>query len=534
MPKKYYKGTQPSPYKKFLANVRLNGGDLNATFITSADLVNKIYSERWQLTTLSTRGLTTDLKRLYNLELSYENTQMLLKVFKYWAKTMAAGTTESRMGVICKLISKYGFQIISDSPFLKGSYAQLTTSHKKNLNYIFLVLHDIFLNKEFETQRDWCKENLPDEKVNPHDPVNGAYSDTEFNAHIDRALIDVSFNRSKWLAKKQDTTFLAYSAAICRTIALISSRRGAQLCQCKVCDLSEYGINNDDIQIDQKLISILFHKSKINDAGFRSKPEGDFFPFSEVFSQIIINYLVDYKALIKSYCDTLKTVFKQVPWECLPLFPDLLSIKSKNDLILPNMHSDLLHRNLAGNMGSATFSINRVRHTTITRGTELDLNNAALARLTGVTIPAVKNYKDLTKQSRHLINELFSKCNLLDISFKWTRQDYNEHFAKTYTDEFGREIGGVKKDTGCSGCTKKLGAPLGCYACGADLFIPFIEADHQSQLIKAQAKQGFLEKVGSNHHQLFEIKAIIKRILAVIHLQKEQLVIVGDSLDEQV
>ena len=65
-------------------------------------------------------------------------------------------------------------------------------------------------------------------------------------------------------------------------------------------------------------------------------------------------------------------------------------------------------------------------------------------------------------------------------------------------------------------------------------FIHFIEADHQSQLIKAQAKQGFLEKVGSNHHQLFEIKAIIKRILAVIHLQKEQLVIVGDSLDEQV
>ena len=315
---------------------------------------------------------------------------------------------------------------------------------------------------------------------------------------------------------------------------MISSRRAAQLCQCKICDLSDYGINKDDIHIDQKLVSILFYKSKLNNSGFRATPEGDAFPFSEMFTQIIINYLSDYKALIKSYCEMFNTEFKQLPWECYPLFPKILSIKSKNDLLSPNIHSDLLHRNLGRIITSTTFSINRVRHSAITRGMELDLNNAELARLTGVTIPAVKNYKDLTPQSRHLINERFSKHNLLDLSFKWSRQDYNEHFAKIYTDEFGREIGGVKKDLGCSGCTKKLGAPLGCYACGADLFIPFIEADHQSQLFKAQAKQSFLEKVGANHHQLFEIKNIIKRILAIIHLQNEQLAMAGGSLDEQI
>ena len=537
MPTNYHKNTQPapqSPYETFLADVSLNGGDLNETFITKSDLVNKIYSEKWKLSTLSTRGLTTDLTRLYILELGYKDTHMLLDVFKYWARTMAAGTTESRMGAICRIISKYGFQMISDSYFLKASYAQLTTSHKKSLNTLFLVLHDIFLNKEFKVQRAWCKNNLPDEKVNPHDPVNGAYSDTEFNTHLDKALIDVSINRSEWLAKKEDTIFLTYSAAICRIIALISSRRAAQLCQCKVCDLSDYGVNNDDIHIDQKLISIIFHKSKINDAGFRAMPEGDYFPFSEFFSQIIINYLADYKALLKSYCVTFKAVFQQVPLECFPLFPELLSIKSKNDLLSPNMHSGLLHRNLGRILTSVTFSINRVRHSTITRGMELDLNNAELARLTGVTIPAVKNYKDLTPQSRHLINERFSKNNLLALSFKWTQQDYNKHFDKIYTDEFGRELGGVKKDLGCYGCTKKLGAPLGCYLCGADLFIPFIEADHQSQLNKAQAKQDFLEKVGANHHQLFEIKGIIKRIQAIIQLQNEQLAMGGGSLDEQI
>jgi hypothetical protein len=534
MPKKPIKVIQPSRFERFLADVSINGGDLNATFITKADLINKIYSERWQLASLSTRGRTTDLTRLYNLDLSYKNTLLLLDVFKYWARTMAAGTTDSRIGSICKIINKYGFQIILDSHFLKGSYGQLSTSFKKNLNVLFLVLHNVFLKKEFEIQRVWCKDNLPEENINPHDPVNGAYSDTESNAHIDKALIDVAIKQTAWTEKSEDTMFLAYSSAVCKTIALISSRRAAQLCQCKICDVSSYGIDNDEIHIDQNLVSILFYKSKINDSGFRATPEGDIFPFSELFTQIIITYLADYKALLKSYCDTFNSEFQQLPWECFPLFPDLLAIKLKNDLISPNMHSDLLHRNLGGIFNSATFSINRVRHSTITRGTELDLNNAALARLTGVTIPAVKNYKDLTPQSRHLINDLFSKRNLLDLSFKWTRQDYNEHFSKIYTDEFGRELGGVKKDAGCSGCTKKLGAPLGCYACGADLFIPFIEADHQSQLIKAQAKQGFLEMVGSNHHQLFEIKSIIKRIKAIIQIQNEKLAMGGGSLDEQI
>ena len=64
----------------------------------------------------------------------------------------------------------------------------------------------------------------------------GAYSDTEFNAYMDKALIDISLRRNAWLTKKNSTEFLNYSAAISRSIALISSRRAAQLCQCKICD----------------------------------------------------------------------------------------------------------------------------------------------------------------------------------------------------------------------------------------------------------------------------------------------------------
>lgn len=514
---------KPSSYESFLADVSFYGGDLNETFITKADLVNKTYSIKWQLANLSTRGRTTDLTRLYNLGLSYKNTHILLMVFKYWAKVMAAGTTESRMGAVCNIIRTYGIKIISDANFLRANYGQLTLSNKKNLNTLFLVLHDIFLYEEYKIQRDWCKDNLPSEKINPHDPVNGAYSDTEFNAYMDKALIDISLRRNAWLTKKNSTEFLNYSAAISRSIALISSRRAAQLCQCKICDVQNYGIDNEDIHIDQKIISILFHRSKINNSGFRSHPEGDVFPFSGIFSQIIVIYLADYKILLKKYCDTFKVDFQQVPWDCYPLFPDISSIKSKKDLISPNIHTDLFHRNLASILNSArksNFSINRVRHSTITRGMESGLSNPELARLTGVTIPAVRNYKDLTPQSREMINDKFSKKILLEQSFNWTIKEYNEHFNKVYTDELGQNLGGIKNDIGCNTCTKKLGAPLGCYACGANLFVPFIEGDHKSQLTKAQAKKNFLVDTGGNNHQIFEIDMIIKRIKQVITEQK--------------
>ena len=86
----------------------------------------------------------------------------------------------------------------------------------------------------------------------------------------------------------------------------------------------------------------------------------------------------------------------------------------------------------------------------------------------------------------------FPRKILLEQSFNWTIKEYNEHFNKVYTDELGQNLGGIKNDIGCNTCTKKLGAPLGCYACGANLFVPFIEGDHKSQLTKAQAKKNFL------------------------------------------
>ncbi|MDH5924592.1 hypothetical protein L8R85_26825, partial [Vibrio splendidus] len=236
-------------------------------------------------------------------------------------------------------------------------------------------------------------------------------------------------------------------------------------------------------------------------------------------------YLIDLKDMIKELCSEYDYSFDEVPWKYYPLFPDFVSMKSEADLKSPQLHNDSFHRSLGGTSTTteSKFSITRIRHTTATRGMEAGLNLIQIARLTGVTTAATRNYKDLTPQSRKLINKRFCKSELLKKSFGWSIAEYNDSFPKIHSDQYGNKVGGVKDEIGCRTCLKKLSAPLGCYSCGADLFVPFVDADHQVQLNKAIAKQKFLDATGANQHQIFEINVIIQRIKKVIEVQKNYL-----------
>lgn len=525
-----------SAHKIFLEQLKMSGGDENEIFTSLEEFVNDTYSSSWRLSNTSNRGKTTSLKRLYELGLSFADTHLLLKVFKYWAQTTRPGTTDSRIGVICQIIKKNSIRVINDITYLKVAYGKLTLPHKKNLNYLFLVLNDTFLKSEFKEQRAWTKDNLEEEKVNPHDPVNGAYSNYEFNKYFDQTIINLEISRQKFLDAsshlnldlKPQRAFHRYSNEMYRMLSLITSRRPAQFNQCKICDISFY----DEDKVDNHLVNIRFHRSKDRLSGFRASVERSYFTLSELFSKILMTYIYDYNSLIKSICDEFNYPFDDLQWGSYPLFPKIVDLKSAEDLVAPQMHSDVLHRSLGTVASSSSFKISRVRHTTITRGMEAGLDNIKLARLIGVTTAATRYYKDLTPESRRLINDRFCKNEILNQSFRWTLRDYNEHFSRIYTDELGQEIGGVKEHIGCSCCTKKLSAPLGCYACGADLFRPFLEANHQSQLAKAKDKQKFLEVTGANEHQRFEINFIIQRIEKVIELQEKHRKALDNNIQE--
>ncbi|MFA0130806.1 hypothetical protein AB4440_00645 [Vibrio splendidus] len=516
---------EKSRHQLFLEQLEKHGGDSKEIFTTKQEYINETYGCRWKLSNTSTRGQSTDLNRVYNLDLSFTETQKLLRLFKLWAQTKAPGTTDSRIGVICKVIQNYGGDVIRDASYLKSIYGSLTLAYKKNINYLFYGLYEKLKIKSYKEHRKWAKDNLESEKINPHDPVNGAYSDYQYNEFIDFALTDLSIKRTRWQSEKTSTKFVNYSSCIFRILSLITSRRAAQFNQSKVCDVLNYSENKPEIMMDGQIAEIQFYKSKTGSSSFRAVSEKSRFPLSEYFTNIIVSYLIDLKDMIKELCSEYDYSFDEVPWKYYPLFPDFVSMKSEADLKSPQLHNDSFHRSLGGTSTTteSKFSITRIRHTTATRGMEAGLNLIQIARLTGVTTAATRNYKDLTPQSRKLINKRFCKSELLKKSFGWSIAEYNDSFPKIHSDQYGNKVGEVKDEIGCRTCLKKLSAPLGCYSCGADLFVPFVDADHQVQLNKAIAKQKFLDATGANQHQIFEINVIIQRIKKVIEVQKNYL-----------
>lgn len=500
--------------------MKRRGESTNKPFTTKEEFINNLYSAKWKLSNSSTRSNSVSLIPLYQLGLSDEVITLLLRVFKYWAMTTSPSTAGTRISAVCKIIKLRGEMIISNLEYLKVNYNLLTTSNKKNLNYLFRALYDIFNISSFKEQRQWTLHNLDIENVNPHDPVNGAYSDYQFNKIIDRSSIILEECKELWLRTRTVPNFQKYSYSLFDLLSLITSRRAAQFVQLKIVDVQPCNDNSYEEKLVGELIELKFHKSKSPGSGFRGKPEHSAFPLSLYFSKVVLIYLYELKELVKSLCVDYKVDFEDIEWSSFPLFPSINSVRSADDLVSTSIHTDRLHR-IFRRSKSDLFSIARVRHTTITRGMEMGLSSVELSRLTGVTTAATRNYKDLTPKSRHLINSRFCKNELLFNSFSWTVSEYERNFERVFTDEFGQGIGGIEKGVGCRSCSKQLGAPLGCYTCGADAFVPFLEGNHGAQLSKAKAKKLFLETTGANRHQLFEISFIIKRIEQVIFLQRQ-------------
>lgn len=509
-----------SYYSDYITHLSRNGLPVSEKFISKEEFINDLYAERWGLSNSSTRSNSVSLMPLYDLRLEFAHTSLLLKVFKFWAMTGSPSTAGTRIGAICKIISNQGEVILSDIVFLKSIYSVLTIANKKNLNHLFRALYETFKKKEYKEQRKWALNNLDPERVNPHDPVNGAYSDYQFNQIMDKSNVELEQSKEAWFKEGTDKRFLKYSRCVFSLLSLITSRRMSQFVQCKVVDIQPYSDHSSSQKVDDNLLEIRFFKAKTSKSGFRGKPEKSRFLLSQYFSKVVLIYLQDLKRHIKGICFDFEVQFDDIDWKSFPLFPSIDSIRSANDLVSPSLHSDRLHK-VFRKHGSELFSIARVRHTTITRGMEAGLTNIELSRLTGVTTAATRNYKDLTPESRNLINQRFCKNELLLKSFSWTLREYKEKFERTCTDELGQELGGIKNDTGCKSCAKQLGAPLGCYTCASESFIPFLEGDHHTQLVKAQAKKYFLETMGANKHQLFEIDFIIKKIEQVIQKQKQ-------------
>lgn len=481
---------------------------LSETFTTFEEYVNEVYAETWYFGKHSYVSHIR-LKKVYELGLEHDDTTLILEFLKYSAKTRMPNTFRGLFDTATIFIQKHGVKLLYDLQYLKAIWPNLSRTNRRNWSAILKILYSELHLEQFKEQREWVSNNLPKtKKVNPHDPVNGAYPDEEFNSLLDKAMSKVAMNHLKSVENPANKSkFFYYSGSVFEVMVFITSRRFSQISQCKIADISPY-------EKESGLLQILFYKSKSGKSGFRVKAEKSPFVFSEVFTLVLKDYIEAYQNHIKILCEKYDYK-KKVPWQNYPLFPRLFS--SKEALSLPKIHTNDMHRNLGGYATRyLDLSVNRIRHTTITRGMELGLEKIKLAALTGVTVPAIGHYQDLTPESRRLINEKFSKNSLLKSAFTWNLSEYEEHYGRVIHDEFGIEVGKAKDELPCIACSKKLGAPMGCYNCGADQFIPAIEGNHEDQLMKAQAKRLFLEASGATNHQVFEIDTVIKRIEMVI------------------
>ncbi|MBD3611534.1 MAG: hypothetical protein HUJ13_03820 [Hydrogenovibrio crunogenus] len=481
---------------------------LSETFTTFEEYVNEVYAETWYFGKNAYHN-RLHLKKVYELGLEHDDTTLILEFLKYSAKTRMPNTFRGHFDTVVNILQKHDVKMLYDLQFIKAIWPNLSRTNRRDWSSIFKILHSELHLEQFKEQREWVSNNLPKKKkVNPHDPVNGAYPDEVFNSFLDKAMGKVvKTYRNSSVNPADQNKFHVYSGSVFEVMSLISSRRHAQISQCKIVDISPYAK-------DENLLQIIFYKSKSRIGGFRASSEKVPFVFSELFSSVLSDYLKIYHNHIKALCERFGYK-KEVPWQNYPLFPRFFS--SKESLSLPKIHTNDMHRNLGKYaVRYLEISINRIRHTTITRGMELGLEKEKLAALTGVTLPAVGHYQDLTPQSRRLINEKFSKNSLLKSAFTWNLAEYTEHFGRIIHDEFGVEVGKAHDEVSCNSCSKKLGAPMGCYNCGADQFLPAIEGNHKAQLIKAQAKRLFLETSGATNHQVFEIDTVIKRIEMVI------------------
>ena len=161
------------------------------------------------------------------------------------------------------------------------------------------------------------------------------------------------------------------------------------------------------------------------------------------------------------------------------------------------------------------FTNNRIRHYVLSEGARQGLSAPYLAAITGVTEQAVKEYIDLTFDSRLDIDSKFANNNVLNKFAKTPVSSTLRESEFMVKNEFEEEIGIQSNKDSCASCKAKLSAPMGCYPC--DNFRPLLDADHHQYLEKAERKYLLNQQSGSSESSLKKIKKTIVYIKATIH-----------------
>ncbi|NVJ67083.1 MAG: hypothetical protein HWE16_11395 [Gammaproteobacteria bacterium] len=516
-----------------------------------------ILDNYWQLGTYQ----YVKLDFLDDLNLSPQMNLSLRMVIADVAENLSFGTTLSQVEAIKAMGSHWN----SIKEFKTG-FNEIPTGYRRRLMSYFKKLNKSHL-KEMEPLKLYftryisflSKQKYPTSEPlrGIFDPENGIYTDEELSEIYQKLRISVheiiiacSDNK-----RESEKVFDSMKGTLGLILLVTIFRRPSQLAQLKWVDILPVGHSFQD-QPDIKKNSCPISEPQFTDLEqfhlrtFKSKRGGSYREYAEhrsirlepELTQFILLYREYYKEafrlhLQKEHISLTEQEFKSLFLK-LPLIPrtDFLKIQyiNKDNLINSfdyssdsghyqsrDLNSKLYNtstklRLKSSRVDSFNISNNRSRHTVITNAIEKGLTNVQAATITGVCPDAIKSYANLDFNSRQAINESMAENKILKAYAKYSVEELHRNPDFTIRNELDEAQGVACNQNQCSSCMSNLSKPLGCYGC--DNFVPFLDADHQSNLKKIEAKIAFNQQSSPDGYTLKKLQNSQLYCKAVINL----------------
>lgn len=494
-----------------------------------------IQNDTWQLGTKD----TLNIEFIHALDIPMQTKLSLRSIIAYKAESNRFGTVMALVKAIRDVGN--GWQ---DSLSFQAVYHALSYNSKK-------VLHDVFrgLSKSFLTELLHLKKHFvliisflekqsypnPNRLKGVFDPNKGIYTDEEMQEiqyKLRLRISEILTQLDKNIAPSS-FVFFQFSNVMGLLLLLCIHRRPVQLAMLKWSDVLPVGVSFKDHRhavhspapkeettfSDIEQVHLRTFKAK-NGYGFREYAEHRSHRMEPEFSKLIGIYRYFYKLLLidsltKQDIRLSKEEQEELLCRC-PLFPyrELFTTQyhTKHALFMSVGHkSDAMHRQpsvlamaltraskllgLSSNrVANFKISNNRSRHTVITNAIEAGLSIVQAAAITGVTPQVIKAYTQLDIKGRLAIDEAMAGHQILSKFTHISLNGLKNMDGFLVKNEFDEVQGILKNNTSCQTCKAKIGKPIGCYGC--DNFMPFLDADHESNLAIIEQKISFNE--GSN------------------------------------
>ncbi|WP_444994490.1 hypothetical protein [Aliikangiella sp. IMCC44359] len=469
---------------------------------------------------------------------------MLLSILGESAKNCSPFTAE-RYNSVAKHLPD-----VIDLEQIKLVWPTISHSNQKNLSGVFYIGTKLNF-KRLESIYDFIQSNKIGSKSKMYDPTVGCYSDIEYdsicrtlNSRINE-LINKGFSlsrESRFGVRKLKT----FGLTLANLLLIGIVRRPEQLASLKWCDIIPVGSSFNDPRLEyeydfSELESLQIRICHIkNGAPFRQDIEKTPQFLNQEISRYVLIYRQEYQRKIKIRLEHIGIHLSQQEITrfimlCPIFFHEALfktnfnnkielfkSVGEKSEAfhyksLIASMQTTLPKSGFRSDRIPAEelrLSNNRVRHTVISRGVLNHESDTQLAKITGVTVDAVKRYIDLTHEARTQIDEKYLGNTLLKEAFSLSIKELKKMPEYIVTDEFESELGIIKNSNGCIGCKSTLGKPIGCYGCINFVALP--NKTHKAQLIKAEQKYETNLKKGQEKSALDKLSIQISWIKATI------------------